>query len=278
MANDSGRDISKDYGMRSVLFENYAEMMSTVSKKAVFDVRPEPDSEFEQPYLADDYADQQQIHQANYHPFLTSRDMGIRADNPTGSWGSGDRKGNAFLDAKALINGNLIDMPNTVSFGTEVLLYMDGYDWSGKPWNQDEIKWVVLGPVHGKVVGRKYIATDEDATSDISDNIMGFVGGAGGEFSNIIIKTYAKFNVISDHVVDGGAPIDSYSYFRLTGGATPYKFVSMIISTEDDNLNNGQLTQEGNVYHNTFPTAATTTQTTATVIDANDKYLIASCV
>lgn len=216
------KDFGRDYGIRPTLFKNYPDMMRTVSKKAVFDVRVEPDSEFEKPYLTDDYNTQQQIHQLNFAvPYLPAAMLGVDATNPMGALVE-DIRGDQLLDAKGLIDGVKYDFPVAL-YNQEVGLWMDGYGRNGEPWKQSEIYWKILEPAHGRMFNRQtYVADDITATEDIIDNIQGIA--PDGHFSNIVITT--KPPVYELRFYSGQCA--GYSWYNYT--AIPYERLLRYVS------------------------------------------------
>lgn len=195
------KDFGKDYGIRPALFKNYPDMMSTVSKKAVFDVRVEPDSEFEKPYLTDDYNEQQQIHQLNFAvPYLPPASLGMSATNPTGTLPD---KGNLLMDAN--VNPQPI-LLNQAGKGVGYLTML-GFNRRGLPWGIGDIKWFIVAPAKGIIVGNQYYINlyrvdASEARGTIEDNVFGV--DSEGNRSNAIVKTEVGPSIDVQFEVQGG--------------------------------------------------------------------------
>lgn len=206
---------NKDYGIRPALFNDYTDMMSTMSKKAV--TKTEVDSEFEQPYMSDDYINQAQLHHKNNHPFLSPRDMGIRADNPEDVVGDDDCGcQGAVLNAEP--------SSSTILCGKELVFWMAGNDGCGKVWNNSKIQWVLTGV--GSINGNTYTAPDcppIDCNHKFDDTatIRGF-NDCG--YSSIIITINYPWPDIPLLTISGSESIIVGSAYAGSGGLAPYTY------------------------------------------------------
>lgn len=185
----------KDYGIRPGLHQDYQDMMKTLSKKAAFDRRPERDSEFEKPYLTDDYAEQQQLHDSNFHPYLPP--MGDALEVPEITAGARTSGCNG-----SVLRATTADGTDECPTNGSVLLFMAGHDGNGNPWDQSQIMWKLVEPAKGQLVstglGTIYYAPGytgecqgwnsraaEDSVG-LYDNIIGIHPECG--YSNVVVE------------------------------------------------------------------------------------------
>jgi len=127
-----------DYGRKPYFGakgEDYQDLMRKVPKKAIYDKKVERDSEFEKPYLNDNYPEMQQYYKSNYDLPYSPTDFDMDLPIIKDGRGEGACEG-------AVINVESTRGPfPTIPCGSSIQVYMAGHNGEGQPWGAADIVW-----------------------------------------------------------------------------------------------------------------------------------------